>query len=159
MPEIDGFELLSRAKLIQPGCEFVVMTAFATVALAREALKMGAADFITKPFSIERELKPLVLELLGHEREVEHENEFELEELPEELGPRVQLACTVDREVALDAVIGRGPAMSKMLERRAVNELRPSMNHPRKLPRRLITQRQLPDPHTRSRQCRKHPFQ
>ena len=65
MPGIDGLELLRRAKRIRPGCEVVVMTAFATVDTAREALKRGAVDYLTKPFSAERDLFPLVRDLLA----------------------------------------------------------------------------------------------
>ncbi len=68
MPTIDGIELLRRAKQIRPECEVVLMTAFATVETAREALKRGAADYITKPFSIEKELLPILHELLDAER-------------------------------------------------------------------------------------------
>ena len=65
MPGIDGLELLRRAKRIRPGCEVVVMTAFATVDTAREALKRGAVDYLTKPFSVERDLFPLIRDLLA----------------------------------------------------------------------------------------------
>ena len=47
MPGIDGIELMRRAKRIRPSCEVVVMTAFATVDTAREALKRGAVDYLT----------------------------------------------------------------------------------------------------------------
>ena len=38
MPVIDGLELLSRSKMIRPNCEVVLITGFATVETAREAL-------------------------------------------------------------------------------------------------------------------------
>jgi len=65
MPGIDGIELMRRAKRIRPSCEVVVMTAFATVDTAREALKRGAVDYLTKPFSAERDLFPLIHDLLA----------------------------------------------------------------------------------------------
>jgi DNA-binding NtrC family response regulator len=65
MPGIDGIELMRRAKAVRPSCEVVVMTAFATVATAREALKRGAVDYLTKPFSAERDLFPLIHDLLA----------------------------------------------------------------------------------------------
>jgi two-component system response regulator HydG len=65
MPAIDGLELMCRAKRIRPSCEVVVMTAFATVDTAREALKRGAVDYLTKPFSVERDLLPLIRTLLA----------------------------------------------------------------------------------------------
>jgi len=64
MPGMDGLELLRRAKAIRPSCEVVMMTAFASVETAREALKRGAVDYITKPFSVERDLKPLIRAVL-----------------------------------------------------------------------------------------------
>jgi DNA-binding NtrC family response regulator len=64
MPGIDGLELLRRAKVIRPQCEVVLMTGHASVETAREALKRGAVDYITKPFEIEKELLPVVLEVL-----------------------------------------------------------------------------------------------
>ena len=64
MPGIDGLELLRRAKVIRPQCEVVLMTAHASVETAREALKRGAVDYITKPFEIEKELLPVVREVL-----------------------------------------------------------------------------------------------
>jgi DNA-binding NtrC family response regulator len=65
MPGIDGLEVLRRAKRIRPSCEVVVMTAFATVDTARAALKRGAVDYLTKPFSVEQELLPVIRALLA----------------------------------------------------------------------------------------------
>ena len=73
MPGIDGLELLRRAKGIRPECEVVVMTGHATVETAREALKRGAVDYITKPFEIEDELLPLIAEILRAAAEVDAE--------------------------------------------------------------------------------------
>ena len=64
MPETDGLEVLRRSKLIRPGVEVVIITAFATVDTAREAMKRGAVDYLTKPFSIQDELKPLIENIL-----------------------------------------------------------------------------------------------
>lgn len=49
MPEIDGVELLRRAKEIHPDLSVVMLTAFGTVQTAVDALKIGAYDFLTKP--------------------------------------------------------------------------------------------------------------
>ncbi len=51
MPEMNGIELLKRIKQKQPECEVIIMTAFGTIQNAVEAMKIGAYDFITKPFS------------------------------------------------------------------------------------------------------------
>lgn len=50
MPNIDGVELLEIAKQLQPGIKVILMTAHATVAQAVQAVKLGAFDYITKPF-------------------------------------------------------------------------------------------------------------
>ena len=71
LPGVDGIELLRRCKAARPACEVVVMTGHASVPLAREALLLGAADFLTKPFSPERELVPLLRRLLATPRDDE----------------------------------------------------------------------------------------
>ena len=59
MPDVGGIELLRAAREALPDLAVVMMTAFATVETAREAFKLGADDFITKPFDID-ELKLIV---------------------------------------------------------------------------------------------------
>ncbi|MFP6580231.1 MAG: response regulator, partial [Myxococcota bacterium] len=65
MPGIDGIEFLSRSKRIRPGCEVLLMTGFASVETALEALKRGAIDYIQKPFSVERDLAPIIDRILS----------------------------------------------------------------------------------------------
>jgi len=50
MPVVDGVELLEMAKQLQPGLKVILMTAHATVTQAVQAVKLGAFDYITKPF-------------------------------------------------------------------------------------------------------------
>jgi DNA-binding NtrC family response regulator len=52
MPKVDGMEVLRRAKAIQPETTVILITAYATVDSAVEAMRQGAADFIAKPFSM-----------------------------------------------------------------------------------------------------------
>ena len=59
MPDIDGIELLKKAREQDPDIGVVLMTAFGTIETAREAFKLGADDFIQKPFNNE-ELKVIV---------------------------------------------------------------------------------------------------
>src|SRR3954471_3729511 len=73
MPDMGGIELLRAARELLPEVAVVMMTAFATVDTAREAFKLGADDFITKPFDVD-ELKLIVakaLERLTLKKEVE----------------------------------------------------------------------------------------
>ncbi|MBL7996616.1 sigma-54-dependent Fis family transcriptional regulator, partial [bacterium] len=51
MSGMDGMEVLKRVKEISPETEVILITAFGTVDIAVEAMKQGASDFITKPFS------------------------------------------------------------------------------------------------------------
>ncbi len=59
MPDMNGIELLRATREFLPDVGVVLMTAFATVDTAREAFKLGADDFIQKPFDVE-ELKIIV---------------------------------------------------------------------------------------------------
>ncbi len=64
MPSMDGMELLKQCKKISPNTEFVLMTAYASVANAVEALRLGAFDYLTKPFEPE-EARTVVLRAAG----------------------------------------------------------------------------------------------
>ncbi len=59
MPDIDGIALLKEAREAHPDVGVVLMTAFGTLTTAREAFKLGADDFIQKPFNND-ELKVIV---------------------------------------------------------------------------------------------------
>src|ERR671939_157889 len=67
MPKMTGIELLAEAKKLRPDMPVVLMTAFATVQTAVEAMKLGAYDYIQKPFDGE-EIKLLVERTLEHNR-------------------------------------------------------------------------------------------
>jgi two-component system response regulator FixJ len=54
MPGIDGIELLKRLKASQSALPVVIMTGHGDVPLAVEAMKLGAADFLEKPFEDDR---------------------------------------------------------------------------------------------------------
>jgi two-component system response regulator HydG len=51
MPKLDGLELLKAAKVIAPTTEIVIITGHGTIETAVESMKIGAYDFIEKPFS------------------------------------------------------------------------------------------------------------
>jgi two-component system response regulator HydG len=104
MSNVGGLEALKRIKEISPGIPVVIMTAYASVSTAVEALKSGAYDYITKPLDIE-ELKVQVKKALHHRR-LEEENIH----LKERLGDRFHFAN----------IIGRGSAMKKLFETMAL---------------------------------------
>lgn len=53
MARMDGIQVLEEVKARSPETEVLVMTAYGTIEKAVEAMKLGAADFLTKPFSSE----------------------------------------------------------------------------------------------------------
>jgi two-component system response regulator HydG len=67
MPKMTGLELLAEAKKVRPEMPVVLMTAFATISTAVEAMKLGAYDYIQKPFDGD-EIKLLVDRTLEHSR-------------------------------------------------------------------------------------------
>jgi DNA-binding NtrC family response regulator len=50
MPKMDGIELLQKLRAEQPDLPVVLMTAFATISTAVQAIRMGAFDYVQKPF-------------------------------------------------------------------------------------------------------------
>lgn len=75
MPDMDGIELLRSAREFQPDIGIVLMTAFASVETAREAFKLGADDFIQKPFDVE-ELKLIVRKTLEKQQLIDENRAF-----------------------------------------------------------------------------------
>lgn len=53
MPEMEGPEVLRRLKQIDPDMQVALITAFAAVDTAQQAVRHGAIDYITKPFSVQ----------------------------------------------------------------------------------------------------------
>lgn len=53
MPGCDGLAVLERARKVQPTVEVILMTGYATVESAVQAMKMGAFHYVTKPFDTE----------------------------------------------------------------------------------------------------------
>jgi DNA-binding NtrC family response regulator len=54
MPDMDGVDLLARLKAVQPDLPVILITAHGSIASAVEAMKLGAFDYLTKPFDRER---------------------------------------------------------------------------------------------------------
>jgi two-component system response regulator HydG len=104
MPELGGIEALKKIKTISPGIPIVIMTAYASVGTAVDALKSGASDYLTKPLDIE-ELKMLVAKTLRI-HQLEEENIY----LKERLNDRFDFSN----------IIGQSPAMNKLFETMAL---------------------------------------
>ena len=65
MPGMGGMEVIDRAQRIDPEIVIIVITGFATVATAVEAMKAGAYDFIPKPFTAQ-ELRVIIKRAVTH---------------------------------------------------------------------------------------------
>src|SRR5262245_14148356 len=54
MPGVTGLDVLRSVRDISPKCKVVLMTGFGTIDSAVEAVKLGALDYLTKPFDLQR---------------------------------------------------------------------------------------------------------
>jgi two-component system NtrC family response regulator len=50
LPDADGLSLLQHLKKLQPRCKAIIMTGYSTIKTAVDAIKLGASDYIEKPF-------------------------------------------------------------------------------------------------------------
>ena len=100
MPKMSGIEALRQIKKIRPDTSVVIMTAYATIETAVEAIQGGAYDYITKPFRRERIL--LTIDKAMQWRQIVSENIALREEL-------------VQKEAA-PPVIGSSGAIKSILE-------------------------------------------
>ncbi|MGD8366228.1 MAG: sigma-54 dependent transcriptional regulator [Desulfobacterales bacterium] len=66
MPKMDGIELLGRIRRLDPEAIVIMMTAFGSIENAVESLKLGAYDYVTKPFDEERLLHTVTKALEHH---------------------------------------------------------------------------------------------
>ena len=76
MPGISGVDLLHRLKELKVGMPVIVITGHGDIQLAVEAMKIGAADFIEKPFDDERLLAAVRSALGRWEKDSQHETEL-----------------------------------------------------------------------------------
>lgn len=72
MPQIDGLQFLKKIKEINSDIAVIVMTAYATVDTAVKAMKLGAFDYITKPFQTDEIL--LIIDRIGEINSLKSEN-------------------------------------------------------------------------------------
>ncbi len=100
MPEVSGMEVLKEIRRDDPDIPVVVITAYGSVDNAVEALKIGAYDFVTKPFKIE-ELKNIITRALELER-LKRERDYLLDEIREEFH--------------FEGVIGESPRMKEVMQ-------------------------------------------
>jgi two-component system response regulator HydG len=81
MPDMNGLDVLRAVKRLKPAAELVLMTAYASVGTAVEALKLGAYDYLTKPFEPEH-ARSVLLRALSRVASARPEQAGSVEVLP-----------------------------------------------------------------------------
>lgn len=100
MPEIDGMELLERIKARWPELPVIMITGYATIDVAVEAMRKGASDFLAKPFPPDE----LLLKV---------ERVFEYTKLAEE---NVYLKRELNREREYERIVGESKAIKNVFQ-------------------------------------------
>ena len=100
MPEIGGIEVLRSAKSVNAETVVLVITAFGTAESAVEAMKLGAYDYINKPFKVD-DVRYLVKKAMGNTDQSPGKAK---QEMPDQ------------EEPALRKIIGQSAAMREVLE-------------------------------------------
>ena len=100
MPGLDGFQLARHVREKYPNTDVILITAFGNVKQAVEAMKLGASDYITKPF------QPEAIRLVS-------EKLIEKKRLQEEVR---ELRIRVQDGQNLENIISKSPRMSKVFD-------------------------------------------
>ena len=98
MPDLDGLDMLREIKAVEPSPYVITITAFGSIDTAIRAVKLGAFDYITKPFEIEQLLRA-VEKALG-ERALRSEV--------------ARLRDEVERSYRFENIVGRSPVMQEI---------------------------------------------
>jgi DNA-binding NtrC family response regulator len=101
MPGVDGLTLTDQLRQRNPELTVIIMTGYATIETAVEAIKRGAEDYVTKPFDYEAVRKKIA-------------RLMEVIELRERVS---QLEKNLERHPSFENVVGLSPAMERILER------------------------------------------
>ena len=104
MPGIDGLELQRKLKEAQPDATVIIMTAYASVESAIEAMKQGAYDYIIKPFNPD-DLEHTVQKAIEHKRL---------------LSENKSLRTKIDELNLAHEIVGTSPATRRLLEQVAM---------------------------------------
>ena len=98
LPDIDGINVLRKLRSLLPDAVVIMMTAFSSVSVAVEAIRLGASDFVTKPFSMD-------------EIVVSIEKALEAQRLREEV---TRIRSQEGQQYSLDALLGQSPAVVRL---------------------------------------------
>ena len=100
MPHMSGLEFLEKVKKLLPRTEVALMTGHGSIETAVQAMKLGAYDYITKPFSPLEELR-LFLRRMAEKVRLVEENEF--------------LRERMDSETAVHGIVGSSAKIQEVL--------------------------------------------
>src|SRR3954466_12283847 len=100
MPDLDGLDLLREVRAVEPSPYVITITAFGSIDTAIRAVKLGAYDYVTKPFEFDQ-LLVTIDKALG-ERELRSEV--------------TRLRAEVERRDRLENLIGRSQAMQEIFD-------------------------------------------
>jgi len=95
MPDIDGMQILKSVKEARPETEVIMITGYSTVETAVQAMKLGAADYVAKPFNPD-ELE-VVVERAAEKQDLLQENRY----LREELQDKYRLGNLIGRSSSM----------------------------------------------------------
>jgi len=105
MPEMDGLELLKKAKAMHPDITAIMMADDQEIDMAAEAMRMGAFDFVRKPVDLDQLVLSVKKALLKNKlKEVIDGYHTHLEKLEEEKRKRLQEALRILKKAHLDTV-------------------------------------------------------
>ena len=113
MPRMDGMELLKQATGLYPRLPIIMMTAHGSEPIAVEAMKLGAADYVGKPFNSEELLKSVqqalkVARIQQENLRLQQEIEDERKKSEAILQGMADLLVAVDREGRVITLNRRG---------------------------------------------------
>ena len=100
MPGMDGIEALEKLKEVSPEAEILMMTAYAAVDTAVQAMKQGAFDYLVKPFDPE-EVEIQIKKIVAH-KELVLEN--------------ILLRKKLEEKYQFDEIIGKSDAMQEIFD-------------------------------------------
>jgi two-component system, NtrC family, response regulator PilR len=139
MPDMNGIELLSAVRQSSPDMGVVLMTAFASVETARDAFKLGADDFIQKPFDVE-ELRLIVRKTLEKQALIDENRAFkraqrERGSVKNIVGDSVKMQAIFQMietvaEVQSTVLINGESGTGKELVARAIHDMSPRAERP-----------------------------
>lgn len=121
MPDVDGFEVLEKVKKLKNNTAVIMITAFGTIESAVEAMKKGAFDYITKPFSSEElllivkryeQLKNLLDENISLKRKLEERFSFHnligKSKVMQDLFEQIELVSDNEMSILIEGESGTG---------------------------------------------------